>query len=59
MTQKEAKIKALEYILEENYSHAALNNDSDLYTDSQFTKISNAIEDEINILTKKLERLKL
>lgn len=59
MTQKEAKIKALEYLLENEYSYATLSNDSDLYTDSQFIKISNAIDDEINILSKKLEKLKL
>ena len=59
MTQKEAKIKALEYLLENEYSYATLSNDSDLYTDSQFIKISNAIDDKINILSKKLEKLKL
>lgn len=59
MTKKEAKIKALEYIIECNHAYAELCNDSDQYSESSYDKVMKEIEYETNLIEKKLNKLKL
>lgn len=56
MTKKDAQIKAIEYILNTHHAYSELN-DELLFTDSQYDKVSDAIDHEISILEGKLRKL--
>ena len=58
MKKKEAKIKALEYFINSNYSYADLNNDFFNYSESEFNKIQNELDNIFGLMENKLKKLK-